>query len=222
MNTGMTSLKAVIFDLDGTLLDTIEDIADSMNRVLVDHGYPVHDPEDYRRFVGEGLEAMVSLALPGPERKGTIVSSCLAAMRKIYAGNYAHKTRPYKGIKELLAELAKRKIGSAVLSNKFDQFTKLMISEYFPTHHFDAVLGARPNVPHKPDPTSALEIARQLQVLPQEIVFVGDSGIDMRTALNAGMFPAGALWGYRSAEELKTDGARILLGKPEELLSYMN
>jgi len=214
-------INAVIFDLDGTLLDTIEDIADSMNSVLENRGYPVHDIPRYRTFVGAGLSVFVKKALPVDCSDETI-EKCLEAMKTKYANNCAKKTKPFPGITELLRELLNKKIRISVLSNKLDEATKAVVKEYFPDFPFDIVLGARPNIPLKPDPTAANEISAKLHLAPEEIVFVGDCDVDMQTAVNAGNYPIGVLWGYQTASILEINGAKNLLHKPAELLSLIS
>lgn len=213
---------AIIFDLDGTLLDTLDDIADSMNAALSTCGFPLHPVGAYRDFIGEGLDTLVRRALPEPHRDPETVQRCLQQMRHVYGSNYAVKTRPYPGIDLLLTELRQRNIKLAVLSNKLDEFTRIMINKYFPAHHFESVWGARVDVPIKPDPAAALSIAADLQLAPGQIIFAGDSLIDIQTARNAGNIPAACLWGYTSADVLRAAGVNILLEKPVDLLNYIN
>jgi len=214
--------RAVIFDLDGTLLDTLEDIADSANKVLTGRGFPTHAVDDYRFFVGDGVKKLVERALPPGERNESLLESCLMEMREVYGRNWNIKTRPYEGIPELLASLNDRGIKRAVLSNKPEELTKACVSELLPGWTFDAVVGHSENTPHKPDPAGALTLARRLNVMPTDVVLVGDSDIDMKTAVNAGMYPAGATWGFRPREELVAAGARSLLDRPADLLAILN
>lgn len=210
--------RAVLFDLDGTLLDTIGDLADSMNSVLRSHALPEHPVESYKLFVGEGVEALVARALPSGMEYGTDMKSLVDEMKKEYRSRWSARTRPYDGISILLAALADRKIPMSVLSNKPDEFTREMVSYYFPETPFFTVMGARPNVPMKPDPSAALSLCARMGIPPETVLYLGDSGTDMRTAVKAGMFPAGVLWGFRSAEELKENGAKLLINRPEEVL----
>jgi phosphoglycolate phosphatase len=215
-------IRAVLFDLDGTLLDSIEDLTDSMNTALGRLGFPGHDVESCKRLVGEGIEHFAANALPARERADeSMVARLIEMLREEYQKRWAQKTHPYSGIVELLDGLADRGIRLAVLSNKADDFTGLMVAHFFPNRKFEVVLGARPGMPRKPDPSPALRIAHELGLNPAEIVFLGDTKTDMETASRAGMVPMGALWGFRSAEELLASGARHLLGRPQELLSLL-
>ena len=213
--------RAVLFDLDGTLLDTIGDLAGSMNSVLRSHGLPEHPAESYKHFVGEGVEALVARALPSGMEYGTDMKSLVDEMKREYRGRWSAKTRPYDGIPDLLTALAGRKIPISVLSNKPDEFTREMVSYYFPGMPFFAVMGAMPNVPMKPDPSAALSLCTRMGIPPETALYLGDSGTDMRTAVNAGMFPAGVLWGFRGAKELKENGAKLLIEKPGDILKLL-
>jgi phosphoglycolate phosphatase len=217
----MRRLAAVLFDLDGTLCDTLEDIATSVNAMLAARGLPPHPLASYRRFVGDGVEQLVERALSratGAPAPVSTVAAGVSELRGEYARRLLERTRPYPGVPELLAALAARGIPRGVVSNKPHALTTRMVEALLPAAGFAAVLGARPEIPKKPDPAAALEAARALGVSAAEIVFLGDSDVDMRTALAAGMFPAGALWGFRDEGELRASGARALLARPEELL----
>lgn len=210
--------KAVIFDLDGTLLNTIEDLANSMNAVLAREGFPTHDVEAYKYFVGNGMRNLVKRALPEDCRSEEQVDRYLEAMKQEYSLRWDEKTQPYEGIPELLDRLKEMGIKTAVLSNKPHEFTKLTISRILSRWEFDAVLGERPSVPRKPDPAGALEIVRLLGLSPDEFLYVGDTGTDMETACAAGIYAVGALWGFRKADELLAAGAKKLIAVPGELL----
>ncbi|HHW00164.1 MAG TPA: HAD family hydrolase [Clostridiaceae bacterium] len=210
--------KAVIFDLDGTLLNTIDDIANSVNSVLEKSGFPVHSTEEIKLFIGTGFYNLIRLALPEENRDDSTIKKLVEMLREEYNTRWNQYTRPYEGIPELLDELTKRNIKKAVLSNKADNFTKIIIAQLLPKWQFEVVWGERPDVPKKPDPTAALEIADMLNISPDEIILLGDSSYDIQTAVSAGMFAAGALWGFRSADELKSAGADILIEKPLDLL----
>jgi phosphoglycolate phosphatase len=213
--------RAVLFDLDGTLLDTLDDLADSMNAVLQRTGFPVHETACYRYFVGEGIQNLVWRTLPEANRDPATVAKGVAEMRTEYGRRWADKTRPYDGIPELLDKLAERRIPMAVLSNKPDGPVRDMVERFLGLERFAMVAGARPDVPHKPDPTAALDIAASLGILPERFVYLGDSNTDMLTAVAASMFPIGALWGFRTADELIASGAKALIGRPDELLHYV-
>ncbi len=212
------SLHAVIFDLDGTLLDTLQDLADSMNQVLRAEGFPAHPPEAYRYFVGSGAAALVRRALPGTGQDEAALRRYLNAFLLEYEKRWNVKTAPYDGIGEMLDSLKAQGIPIAVLSNKPHAFTCRCVEELLPSWRFDAVLGQREGVPRKPDPAGVVEAARMLNVPPSEILYLGDSDIDMKTAVASGAFPVGALWGFRPAAELEQSGARRLIVHPSELL----
>jgi len=214
--------KAVLFDLDGTLLDTIGDLADSMNSVLSNLGFPLHDEETYKYFVGEGMENLVRRALPESNRNDpAMVAGCLGLMREDYSHRWKARSKPYESIPELLDSLTARHKEMAILSNKPDDLTKLMVADQFSRWKFAVVLGERPSVPRKPDPMAAVEIARRLQIQPVEFLYLGDTSIDMRTAVAAGMYGVGVLWGFRKADELIAGGAKTLLQKPMDLLELL-
>lgn len=213
--------KAVLFDLDGTLLDTLEDIASSANRVLGSFGFPQHELEAYKYFVGEGREALVMRILPSGHRDAATVAKVVACIDSDYGQHWADATHPYDGIPELLQGLAARGIRMAVLSNKPDDSTKLMVSRLLAHGRFEMVLGSRPSVPQKPDPAAALEIAGCLGISPSEFLYLGDTNTDMETAQAAGMCPIGALWGFRTADELLASGAKALILSPTDLLKIL-
>lgn len=216
------TFAAVLFDADGTLLDTLEDLADCMNEVLGHFGFPTHEPEKYKYFVGDGMENLVKRSVPTSVHSDpAIVSDGLQMMREAYARGWNKKTRPYPGIHPLLDGLAKRGIKTAILSNKPDHFMQAMTKEMLPAWRFDAVMGERPQKPRKPDPGSALEIAGLLGVRPENFLYLGDTATDMLTAVAAGMYPVGALWGFRTADELTAAGARKLIETPTQLLDLL-
>jgi phosphoglycolate phosphatase len=214
--------KAVIFDLDGTLLDTLEDIADSMNSVLSRSGFPIHSLEAYRNFIGDGVVTLVRRVLPEGHKDETTVLKNVLAMRKEYNHRWEEKTCPYEGVRKLLDALIIRHIKMAVLSNKPDDFTKKMVAKLLSNGYFESVIGEQPSLPKKPDPTVAINIANRLGIAPKEFLFLGDSEIDMETARRAEMYPVGALWGFRTKEELLAAGAKHLLQKPLDLLAFFN
>jgi phosphoglycolate phosphatase len=219
--------KAVIFDLDGTLLDTLADLSDSMNAVLEELGYPTHPVDSYRTFVGDGIVNLVKRALPGgwqerAHREPELVARCTDAMREQYEARWASRTAPYPGIPELLQELRARDVLLAVLSNKPHEFTERMVAHFFGADVFRVVLGAREGVPHKPDPTAVREILRAFAVDEAATLYVGDSSTDMDTALAAGVTSVGVLWGFRTKEELLEHGAHHLIERPKELLRFFH
>ncbi len=214
--------KAVIFDLDGTLLDTLEDLADSLNRVLQDRGLPTHPTEAFRYFVGNGTAMLVSRALPPEKRNDDLTANCLEAFLREYNRNWNIKTKPYNGVSELLDALTAKHIEMAVLTNKPQHFAELCIQEFLSGWKFAVILGQRDGVPIKPDPAGTREIVRYLDIPPQEFLYLGDSDVDMRTAVNANMLPVGAMWGFRSEQELREAGAVEVIGRPTELLKFVN
>jgi phosphoglycolate phosphatase len=214
------TFKAVIFDMDGTLLDTLADLSDSMNQVLSRFGFPGHTQEAYKYFVGEGVDLLVRRALPPEKRSESLVAQCISAMREEYGLRWDKKTRPYPGIPELLDALAQRGLPMAILSNKPHDFSLLVAAKLLQPWTFQIILGARPSVPKKPDPRAAFEIAETLHLPTDQILYLGDTGTDMKTAVAAGMFPVGVLWGFRTASELTAEGARVLIARPQDLLNY--
>jgi len=213
--------EAVLFDLDGTLLDTLDDLADSMNFALGCMGFPSHDREAYRYFVGDGVVEMARRALPPECRDDGVTSRCIALFRHEYSRRWNAHTRPYEGVPELLDGLTGRGMAMAVLSNKPHDFTELCVRELLGRWRFAAVIGVSETIPPKPDPAGSLTVARALGLEPGRFLYVGDTGTDMRTATAAGMFPVGALWGFRTADELLANGARILLESPPEVLDLL-
>lgn len=213
--------QAVLFDLDGTLLDTLQDIADAANRVLRAHGFASHEVDAYRRFVGDGIRALVSRALPPGHRDDETIERCLRDFREDYGRHWSVATRPYPGVPEMLDALRRRGLRRAILSNKPDDLTKQCVAGLLPHQRFDVVLGQREGTPAKPDPTSAQEVCRYLGVAPCDCVLVGDSPVDVETALAAGMVPVGVAWGFRSEDELREAGACFIAHDPVELLALL-
>jgi phosphoglycolate phosphatase len=218
---GENRFDAVMFDLDGTLLDTIEDLADSMNEVLTGLGHPVHSVSSYCFFVGDGMENLVRRALPEDARDEESVAEGARRMRDVYRNRWNRKTRPYEGIPELLSALQDRGLRLTVLSNKPDGFTKLCVAEWFDEGRFAVVRGARPGIPRKPDPTAAVEIASELGLEAERILYLGDTNTDMKTAAAAGMFAVGAAWGFRPVSELLECGAKAIVEHPSEVLALI-
>jgi phosphoglycolate phosphatase len=214
----LDGFRGVIFDLDGTLLDTLGDIAGAANTVLTQHGFPTHPIAAYRQFVGEGVQVLMTRALPPDHRDEVTVHACLKTMKVEYVRHLNQTAQPYPGIVQLLPLLRKRGLHLAVLSNKPDEFTTRCVVDIFGSELFDPILGLRADRPRKPDPAGALEIAARWGVAPAAILYLGDSGTDMQTAAAAGMFSVGVLWGYRDRAELIGAGARTLLASPEELV----
>ncbi len=210
--------KAILFDLDGTLLDTLEDLCDAVNRVLRRNGFPPHPLDAYRYFVGDGASTLFQRALPEGHRGTEVVQRCLVDFREDYGRTWNVKTQPYPGIPEMLDALVARRLRLAVLSNKPHDTTVLCVTELLPRWAFDVILGQREQVPKKPNPAGASEVAGRMGLSPAEFVYLGDTGTDMQTALAAGMVPVGALWGFRPEAELRAHGARELVRHPQDVV----
>jgi phosphoglycolate phosphatase len=213
--------RAVIFDLDGTLLDTLEDIADAMNSVLEARGYPAYETDAYRYFVGDGVNMLIKRALPGEKLDDEIIAELVKAYREAYGIYWKIKTQPYEGVPEMLDMLTARKLKLAVLSNKPDDFTKRCVRELLSRWTFHIVLGYQDGISAKPDSAGALQIAEQFGIPSGDILFLGDTSVDMKTAVAAGMYPVGALWGFRSEAELISSGANKVIERPQEILTLL-
>ena len=213
--------RAVVFDFDGTLLDTLRDLAESVNTVLNRSGFPEHSLEAYRHFVGEGIEELARRVLPEGHRGEATITKTLTDVREEYRQRWPNHTRPYEGVPELLDTLTASRVRMAIVTNKPDDSTRTMAARLLPKWKFDAILGATADLPRKPDPKGTLEAARRLRLPPGAFLYVGDSDIDMKTANAAGMYAVGVLWGFRSADELVKNGAKVLIRKPLELLELL-
>jgi phosphoglycolate phosphatase len=213
--------KFVLFDLDGTLLNTLDDIADSANFALSRCGYPVHATEAYKYFVGNGVDKLIERILPEDTKNPDAASR----LKEIYVRRYdAHsmdRTRPYDGIAGLLRELNGLGVRTAVISNKPDEPTKTTISHYFGDAVFDVVMGATSEFPLKPDPAIVNHVLRLLGASAEEAIFVGDTKMDMRTAKNARCGAVGVTWGFRPKRELLENGADRIIDSPQDLLSLL-
>ncbi|GAB6036498.1 HAD family hydrolase [Fundidesulfovibrio butyratiphilus] len=211
--------KAVVFDLDGTLLNSLDDLADSCNAALVGLGYPPHPVPDYAAFLGDGMETLVSRALP--ESAQHDIPRAVTAMRREYAGRWGVKSAPYPGIPELLDTLADKGLALGVLSNKPDDFAKLITDHIFARWPFTACVGVTPQTPCKPDPAGAVRAARLLGQNPADCLLVGDSPMDVHAALGAGMTPVAVTWGFRPESVLRASGATRLAYAPRDVLNYL-
>ena len=212
-------VSGIIFDLDGTLADTIADLAGAVNATLAEHMLPTFMLEDFKLMVGDGFSALMQKALPALLASDPgIFESLVATARSRYQAECLETTEPFPGILELLSRLGSQGVACAVLSNKPQSLSLMIVEALFPGFPFVAVLGERPGIPRKPDPQGALEIARMAGIPARSWALVGDSGIDMRTAARAGMRAWGAAWGYRSAEELLEGGAESLFASPADIL----
>jgi phosphoglycolate phosphatase len=213
--------KAVVFDLDGTLLDTVDDIGDAANRVLSNRGLPTHSMSTYRLFIGEGVRILFTRAIPEERRNPDLINACLEEFIEDYRYTYNVKTRPYDGVPELLDVLKQRGLKLAILSNKPDPITKDCVAFFLSDWEFHVVLGQHDSIPRKPDPQGALEVSKRIGIPPSKCIYLGDTAIDMKTAVSAGMFPVGVLWGFRSVEELKKNGARVVIDEPIQLMDVI-
>lgn len=214
--------KAILFDLDGTLLDTLEDLSEAVNRALAGQGFPVHEIDAYRFFVGDGIFKTISRALPESDRTSETIRRCVEIFRTNYGQNWNRKTKPYPGIPDMLNAIVNRGLKLGVLSNKEHEFTKTIVTRHLSKWKFNIILGQKDNVPLKPDPAGALEIARHFDIPPANVLYLGDSAVDMKTAAAAKLFPVGACWGFRTSEELQKSGGKALVYNPMELLALLD
>ncbi len=221
-------IKAVIFDLDGTLLDSLQDLAESTNKALADSGFPEHPLEAYKDFVGNGLFALAEKALPASRRKQADVEAIAEKFWVNYEESWFLHTKTYPGILYLIQLCVSRKIKVAILSNKVHYFTKKIIRHFFRgaminqgKNPFGIYSGEQPDKPAKPDPTRALELAERLKCKPENIAILGDSIVDVQTAKNAGMISIGAAWGYSGREALEAAGADYVFDTAAELATEL-
>lgn len=214
--------KLVIFDLDGTLLNTIADLATATNQALQHYGYPTHEVEAYRFFVGNGINKLFERALPETERTEENILKIRSQFVPYYDTHNADLSRPYPGIPELLRTLQQKGIKIAVASNKYQAATRKLIAHYFPEINFVEILGQREGIPAKPDPSIVNEIRIKAGVDEKEILYAGDSNVDMQTAHNAGVTAVGVAWGFRPRTELEALHPAYIIEKAEELLSLLN
>lgn len=224
-----TKIKAIIFDLDGTLLDSIEDIAIAVNKSLVDLGFNPHDTKLYKSFVGDGVEELVKRALPEEQRTEENIEKMVEKFNAFYENQWLVNTRPFPGVIYLIQFAFDRKVKLAILSNKPRYFTKKMIRFYFRSSMtglarspFGVYSGAGDGLPNKPDPAAALQLANRLKIKPENIAFIGDMPVDMITAKKAGMLPLGAGWGFSTESELKKAGAVKVFANSNELVKYLD
>ncbi|MBM3890198.1 MAG: HAD family hydrolase [Verrucomicrobia bacterium] len=210
-----STFRAILFDLDGTLADTLADLANASNWMLEQLGCPTHPMAAYRHMVGDGARNLCIRALPADRQH--LLDEAIRVFRQRYGEHCFDLTAPYPGVADLAAQLHADGYKLAVLSNKPDDFTKKTVAYYFKPSPFDLVRGQLPGGPLKPDPATALSVAAELGEPPAQWLYLGDTNTDMRTACGAGMFPVGVLWGFRDREELVASGARELIATPEDL-----
>ncbi|KFL33504.1 MULTISPECIES: HAD family hydrolase [unclassified Sulfurospirillum] len=213
--------KNIVFDLDGTLLDTLEDIAISANFSLVSLGFEAQECEKYRYFVGEGVSKLFENIFASNPQSPELIQDAVSLFESHYAKQFNQNTTLYEGISKMLTFLQKRGFKMSILSNKPDSFTKMCAMKYLREWKFDLVLGARDGIPRKPDPTAAFEICEHLHVTPEACYYLGDTMIDMQTANRAGMIAVGALWGFREEAELREHGAKYLVKNPSEVIKLL-
>ncbi|MCR4872833.1 MAG: HAD family hydrolase [Bacteroidales bacterium] len=215
-------MRLIVFDLDGTLLNSLEDLADSANWVLEQHGFQTHPVDAYRYFVGDGVRKLIERILPQEERTEARIEQCRQEFVAYYKVHMEDKTSVYEGITELLVELKNRGLKIAVATNKVHIAVKPLMEKYFPEIRFDSMIGQREGVPVKPAPQIMFDILKETGCEPSEALHVGDTATDMQLAHNAGVTPVGVLWGYRPLEELQEAGAKFIIEKPEELLRLVH
>ncbi len=214
--------QLVIFDLDGTLLNTIGDLAVACDEVLKRHDLPTYTMEEYQSFVGNGVMRLVERAIPEDMRTEAFVAELRGEFVEYYFENIHQHTTPYPDIVWTLRELQKRGIAMAVASNKFQRGTEKLVSHFFPDIHFEIVLGQRVGVALKPNPQIVRDICQFTSFTPDKILYVGDSGVDMETAAAAGVESVGVMWGFRSREELEQSGANHIITSPKSIVSMFD
>ncbi|MDR1688399.1 MAG: HAD family hydrolase [Clostridiales bacterium] len=211
--------KAILFDLDGTLINSLDDLADSANYALKKLNYPVHETEKYKYFVGDGVFKLMERVLPEGKRTQSEIESLLEIYLPYYERHSFDKTKPYSGITQTLLKLREAGIKLAVVTNKPEDISKVIIQNFFGNSLFDTCLGSKSTRAQKPAPDIVFDTLRILGAEPSQTLFVGDTAVDMQTAANSGCVSAGALWGFRTEEELLNSGAKYIARTPEDLLS---
>lgn len=215
----MKKYDTVIFDLDGTLLNTLEDLTDSVNYALKLHGYPKRTIEEIRSFVGNGVARLMELSIPDG-RNNPLFEKCLEDFRSHYSGNMRNKTDAYKGIRELLVQLSEKNYKMAIVSNKFDKAVKGLNQVYF-GQYIKVAIGESENVSKKPAPDTVFKALEELGSTADKAVYVGDSEVDVKTAKNSGTVCVGVTWGFRGRKLLEEKGADYIIDKPIELLEII-
>ncbi len=213
-------IKAVLFDLDGTLADSLVDLAASVNFALATKGFPAHEVEEFKYFAGDGMPKMIERALPSEHRNENVVQELLSIFLPHYAIHYADNTYAYEGVPQLVDALKAEGFIVAVVTNKQQDMAEKVVTKLY-GDKFDLIFGKREGIPAKPDPTAAIMAMEELGVTSEECVFMGDSGMDVATAVNSGAVPVGELWGFRKEDELLANGAKYIIQKPEELLKII-
>jgi len=209
--------KLAIFDLDGTLLNTIEDLGYAANHALQAHGYPTHSIASYPFFVGNGVRRLIERVLPEDARTEATIDRLLITFKEYYNDHNTDYTKPYEGIPELLSLLSSRGVAIAVASNKYQAATEKLISHFFPTLSFIAVEGQKEGVPVKPDPSIVFEILAKAKTPKADTIYIGDSGVDMETARRACVDSVGVTWGFRPEKELVENHADTIVNSPDDI-----
>lgn len=210
----------VIFDLDGTLLNTIDDLGDAGNWVCGRHGWPTHTMEEYKTFVGNGIPKLVERFTPPEHRNAGTLAAVLQEFAARYDAHKEDKTAPYPGVPQAVAAIKAAGVRVSVLSNKAHPMAKVVVERYYPGM-FDDIQGAEEGLPVKPDPTLLHRMMERQGADRAHTLFVGDSNVDIRTAKNGGLISCGVLWGFRSRQELEQEGADFLAASPEELTALV-
>lgn len=213
-------IKAALFDLDGTLANSLEDLAQGVNLALTTYGYPTHETEAFKYFVGDGIPKMIERALPEGERSADNIEKLRKIFIEHYGVHYADNTYAYDGMPELVNTLKEKGFLVAVVTNKAQDMADIVVNKLY-GDAFDLVFGQRPGIPAKPDPTAAFMAMEQLGVTSEECVFLGDSGMDILAAVNSGAVPIGETWGFRKEDELLENGAKFIINHPEELIELI-
>ncbi len=209
-------IKTIIFDLDGTLIESLSSIVNSMNFLLEKEGFPIYSSDEYKMFLGDGVTRLVERSFP--EIRSDKLQYYIKEYINIYTNSWREKTIPFEGICQMLKEFQESNINMFILSNKRDDLTKLQTGELFSDINFLDVRGAVEGIPNKPVPDTAIQMLNLNKLSPKETIFIGDSGVDIQTAVSGGMISGGVLWGFRSREELIENGAEFLFETPSEII----
>ncbi len=215
------SINCIVFDLDGTLLNTLDDLANGVNYTLEKFGYPTHEIEKYKYFVGNGMKNLINRAVPEEIKNTEIEKDILTAFMEYYSAHSTDLTRPYDGVEDMIDALKDRGIKIGMVTNKAHNAAIDIMEKYF-SGKFDYVLGQSEKFPLKPNPASAIFVCETLGCTPENSIFVGDSGVDMETGKNGGFLPVGVLWGFRDKDELISNGAKAVISHPAELLKIVD
>ena len=214
-------IKAVLFDLDGTLANSLIDLAAATNYAIAEFGFPPRQTEEFKYFAGDGMPKMIERALPEGQKSAETVSKILPVFLDYYGEHYCDNTAAYQGMPELIDQLKSMNIKVSVVTNKNQLMAEKVVNKLY-GDRFDSILGKQAGIPPKPDPTAALMAMDKLGVKPAQCIFLGDSRMDVLTGANSGAYPVGVLWGFRKMDELVSAGAKEIISKPEELLAIID